>query len=96
MLIDIHCGIWYDAGMKVKKLNSTNGREVKQMTRIEELIGEQEDLKGRLRHVQQQLTDEVMQFQGTLRDALEMQLVRLNFAAPAGFHRHLKSMKKGR
>ena len=59
--------------------------------KIKELIDRQQELKFELKDVQHSLADMVMNYEGSLREALESRLVRLNFPAPPGFHRYLAS-----
>ena len=60
------------------------------MTRIKELIRKRDELKSELNMIQHELAHEVFNYKGTLQDALKDRLVRLNFAAPAGFYNSLK------
>ena len=62
-------------------------------TEMQELINRQSELKGELREVQHELCHKVMRFQGTLQEALKLRIVKLNFAAPAGFHRMIRDQK---
>lgn len=54
---------------------------------IKELIDKQQELKFELKDVQHRLADMVMDYKGSLQEALESKLVRLNFPAPPGFYR---------
>ena len=60
------------------------------MNNIEKLIEEQNELKNELNNTQRKLISEVEQFDGTLREALSLGLVKLNFAVPAGYYRSLR------
>ena len=62
-------------------------------TEIQELIGRQDELKSELRDIQHELCHKVMSFQGTLQEALRARIVKLNFAAPAGFYRMIRDQK---
>jgi hypothetical protein len=56
---------------------------------INELILKRDDLKSELRHIDHELADAVLRYEGTLQDALKDRLVRLNFSAPVGFYKYL-------
>ena len=58
---------------------------------IKELIDKQQELKFELKDIQHRLADMILNYEGSLREALESRLVRLNFPAPPGFHRYLST-----
>lgn len=60
-----------------------------QNARIMDLIGKRNILKQELRDVEYSLCEAVMNYEGTVQEALRTGLLRLNFAAPAGFKRAL-------
>lgn len=60
------------------------------MKELDKLLYEYEEVKRAKREIEHQLTDLVIRYDGTLKDALKDGLVRLNFAAPPGFKHYLK------
>jgi len=66
--------------------------EVKIMQKkLEQLLADRMEAIDVRRESEQQLTDLVLNFDGSVRDALREGLVRLNFPAPAGFYRHIRT-----
>jgi len=58
--------------------------------KIRELLDKERELRSELNHVRHDLTMEVMNYDGSLQDALADGLVRLNFPAPSGFYRSIR------
>lgn len=60
---------------------------------IDKLLMDKRELQDSIRQIDHKLCNFVSRFDGKLIDALKIGLVRLNFAAPAGFMRHLRETK---
>ena len=60
---------------------------------MQELLYKHSKLKDDLRHVEGQMADIVMTYQGSVIDAIRDGLVRFNFPVPQGLRRAIKEGK---
>ena len=61
------------------------------MRDFREMLADQQDAKMKLREVSQEMADYASRFDGTLKEALQMGIVRLNFTSPSGFAEWLRN-----
>lgn len=57
---------------------------------IRDLIDKKDEIKDELRRVEYQLAEQLYNFKGTVKEALQARLIRANFSTPPGFYKHFK------
>ena len=61
---------------------------------LEAMLMRKNDIQCELRQINHDLCQEIMNFQGSVREALEIGLIKPNFSAPAGFKRMMENNKR--
>ena len=57
---------------------------------VAELLSRKDDLEYELRDINHHLIEIVMYYEGSVKEALQEGLIRLNFRAPTGFYKNIR------